>query len=41
MLLQHNFCERFVTFQKSILAVRKGYQLNYMHLIKYDFKTEK
>ena len=41
MLLQLIFCERFVTFQNSILAVRKGYQPNYMHLIKYDFKTEK
>ena len=41
MFSQHNFCERFVTFQKSILAVRRGYQPNYMSLVKRDFKTEK
>jgi hypothetical protein len=30
MLLQFIFCERFVTFQISILAQKTDYQPNYM-----------
>ena len=33
MLLQLIFCERFVTFQNSILAQKTDYQPNYMQFV--------
>ena len=33
MLLQFIFCERFVTFQISILAQKTDYQPNYMQFV--------